>query len=115
MRPSDILRNPFKERLARGEVVSSMTVRLVRGIEIARIAKTAGFDALYVDLEHSPMDARNALDMGISDTARRVKVVMTVLEGATRWFGPDFSPHSVETGAEQAVLICRQILALPIG
>src|SRR5688572_12997378 len=32
-----------------------MTVRLVRGIEIARIAKTAGFDALYVDLEHSSL------------------------------------------------------------
>jgi len=30
-----------------------MTVRLVRGIEIARIAKTAGFDTLYVDIEHS--------------------------------------------------------------
>ena len=30
-----------------------MTVRLVRGIEIARIAKTAGFDSLYVDMEHS--------------------------------------------------------------
>ena len=30
-----------------------MTVRLVRGIEIARIAATAGFDTLYVDVEHS--------------------------------------------------------------
>ena len=55
MKPGDILRNTFKERLARGEVVSSMTVRLVRGIEIARIARTAGFDALYVDLEHSSL------------------------------------------------------------
>src|SRR5947209_9272639 len=30
-----------------------MTVRLVRNVEIARIARTAGFDTLYVDLEHS--------------------------------------------------------------
>jgi 2-keto-3-deoxy-L-rhamnonate aldolase RhmA len=49
----DILRNHAKEKLARGEVVASMTVRLVSGIEIARIAKTAGFDSLYVDMEHS--------------------------------------------------------------
>jgi 4-hydroxy-2-oxoheptanedioate aldolase len=49
----DILRNNVKEKLARDEVVASMTVRLVRGIEIARIAKTAGFDTLYVDVEHS--------------------------------------------------------------
>ena len=49
----DVLRNHVKEKLARGEVVASMTVRLVRGVEIARIAKTAGFDCLYVDMEHS--------------------------------------------------------------
>ena len=50
---SEILRNHLKEKLARGEVAASMTVRLVHGIEIARIAKTAGFDSLYVDMEHS--------------------------------------------------------------
>src|SRR3954465_12148012 len=49
----EILRNNVKEKLARDEVVASMTVRLVRTIEIARIARTAGFDSLYVDLEHS--------------------------------------------------------------
>ena len=51
--PRDILRNPVKEKLARGEVVASMTARLVTGVEIVRIAKSAGFDSLYVDLEHS--------------------------------------------------------------
>jgi 2-keto-3-deoxy-L-rhamnonate aldolase RhmA len=55
MAACDILRNSFKDKLARGEVVASMTVRLVRTIEIARIAKTAGFDMLYIDLEHSPL------------------------------------------------------------
>jgi 2-keto-3-deoxy-L-rhamnonate aldolase RhmA len=47
------VRNPVKEKLARGEVVASMTARLVTGVEIVRIAKTAGFDSLYIDLEHS--------------------------------------------------------------
>jgi 4-hydroxy-2-oxoheptanedioate aldolase len=49
---ADIVPNRVKEKLARGEVVASMIVRLVRQIEIARIAKTAGFDSLYVDMEH---------------------------------------------------------------
>lgn len=53
MRASEILRNGVKDKLARNELVSSMTVRLVRGVEIARIAKTAGFDMLYVDMEHA--------------------------------------------------------------
>jgi 4-hydroxy-2-oxoheptanedioate aldolase len=52
---SEALRNNVKEKLERNEVVSSMTVRLVRGIEIVRIASSAGFDSLYVDLEHSSL------------------------------------------------------------
>jgi len=52
---SEIVRNRVREKLARDEVVASMTVRLVRGVEIARIAATAGFDSLYVDLEHSSL------------------------------------------------------------
>jgi 2-keto-3-deoxy-L-rhamnonate aldolase RhmA len=50
-----ILRNHMKEKLGRGELVASMTVRLTRSIEIAQIAKTAGFDTLYVDLEHNTL------------------------------------------------------------
>lgn len=49
----DILRNNVREKLNRNEVVSSITVRLTRGVEIARIAKTAGFDSIYIDLEHN--------------------------------------------------------------
>ncbi|OWT59229.1 HpcH/HpaI aldolase family protein [Candidimonas nitroreducens] len=49
----DILRNNVRDKLDRGGVVASITVRLTRGIEIARIAKTAGFDTLYIDMEHN--------------------------------------------------------------
>ena len=49
----DTLRNNVKEKLARDEVVASMTVRLCRTMEIAQIARTAGFDTIYVDLEHN--------------------------------------------------------------
>ena len=49
----DAVRNSVKEKLQRGEVVASITVRLVPGVEVVRIAKSAGFDSLYIDLEHS--------------------------------------------------------------
>ncbi|MDF2896730.1 MAG: TetR family transcriptional regulator [Rhodococcus erythropolis] len=55
-----------------------------------------------------------ARDMGIEDTDRRVKVVNTLLEGSTRWFGTDPAADDIERGADQAVLMCRQILSLPI-
>ena len=49
----DVVSNSVKEKLQRGEVVASITIRLVPTVEIVRIAKTAGFDSLYIDLEHS--------------------------------------------------------------
>ena len=55
MRANEVVKNIVKEKLARNEIVASMTVRLTRGVEIARMAKTAGFDMIYVDLEHSTL------------------------------------------------------------
>ncbi|MFZ3311684.1 MAG: aldolase/citrate lyase family protein [Xanthobacteraceae bacterium] len=87
---SDVLRNRVKEKLARGEVVASMTVRLVRGIEIARIAATAGFDSLYVDMEHASFSfdttgqiCMAALHAGITPFVRvpGVAEVQRVLDG----------------------------------
>src|SRR6267378_4419681 len=75
--PREIVRNNVKEKLARGEVVSSITVRLVRSIEIARIAKTAGFDSIYVDVEHSSLSLETtsqiciaALEIGVAPFVR---------------------------------------------
>jgi 4-hydroxy-2-oxoheptanedioate aldolase len=48
-----LLRNSLKEKLARGERALSMIVRLVQSPEIALLAKSSGFDSLYVDLEHN--------------------------------------------------------------
>ncbi|MES2414553.1 MAG: aldolase/citrate lyase family protein [Pseudomonadota bacterium] len=77
MRAKDILKNTVREKLARGEVVSSMTVRMSRGIEIARIARTAGFDSIYVDMEHSSLSldvtgqiCMAALNMGLAAFVR---------------------------------------------
>jgi 4-hydroxy-2-oxoheptanedioate aldolase len=74
---NELLHNHVKEKLGRGEVVASMTVRLIRGIEIARIAKTAGFDSLYVDLEHASFSLDTtgqiciaALEAGITPLVR---------------------------------------------
>ncbi len=50
---AELTRNPLKEKLSRGDVVASMSVRIMRSHEIGPIAATAGFDTLYVDLEHS--------------------------------------------------------------
>ena len=59
-RIGEILRNCVKEKLLRDEVVASMTVRPVRGIEITRIAKTAGEDQLMFS-SHVPIVDRSKI------------------------------------------------------
>jgi 2-keto-3-deoxy-L-rhamnonate aldolase RhmA len=61
-----VVRNHMKEKLAAGGVVASMTVRFARSIEIAAIAKTAGFDTLYVDLEHNTLSIDTCCQICIS-------------------------------------------------
>jgi len=75
--PRDIVRNNVREKLARDEVVASMTVRLSRSVEIARLAKTAGFDTIYVDVEHSSLSIETtgqiciaAMEIGIAPFVR---------------------------------------------
>lgn len=65
------------ERLIRGEAVYTLGVRHSRTADIARIASMAGFDLLWVDLEHSAMsmDAAAAIlggahDLGLGAWAR---------------------------------------------
>jgi 2-keto-3-deoxy-L-rhamnonate aldolase RhmA len=69
--------NSARERLARGELALGFGVRTARSIEIAKAAKAAGFDWLFLDLEHGAMSIETAaqlavaaLDAGIAPIAR---------------------------------------------
>jgi 4-hydroxy-2-oxoheptanedioate aldolase len=114
-----VVRNSVKERLARGEVASSMTVRLTRSIEIARLAATAGFDSLYVDLEHASLSLETtsqiciaALDVGIAAFVRvpQLDMIGRVLDGgALGVIAPDIR------SAAQAREVVRAAKYPPLG
>jgi 4-hydroxy-2-oxoheptanedioate aldolase len=117
----DILRNVVKEKLARGEVVASMTVRLVRGVEIARIARTAGFDMLYIDLEHSAFSLETtgqicmaALEVGIAPFVRvpanTPEYISRVLDGGALGV---IAPHV--RSAEEARAVVAAAKFPPLG
>jgi 4-hydroxy-2-oxoheptanedioate aldolase len=72
-----IITNSARERLSRGDVALGFGVRLAKSAEIAKAAKTAGFDWLFLDLEHSALSIETAaqlaiaaLDAGIAPIAR---------------------------------------------
>jgi 4-hydroxy-2-oxoheptanedioate aldolase len=58
--------NPLREGLSQGRVVYSLSLRICRSIEIAMIAKTAGYEGLFIDLEHSSFDLDTAGQLSIA-------------------------------------------------
>jgi 2-keto-3-deoxy-L-rhamnonate aldolase RhmA len=121
MQIRDILRNNVKDKLKRDEVVASMTVRLVRSVEIARIAATAGFDTLYVDLEHSSFSLETcgqiciaALEAGIAPFVRvpanTPDYIARVLEGGALGV---IAPHV--HSADDAKAVVRAAKFAPVG
>ena len=116
-----ILRNHMKEKLARDEVVASMTVRLCRSIEIAQIAKTAGFDTLYVDMEHNTLSidttcqiCMSAQQIGITPLVRvpanSPEYICRVLDGGAMGV---ITPH-VRAAAEAREMV-KLVKFTPLG
>src|SRR5258708_2777122 len=121
MQAKEIVRNTVKEKLARNEIVASMTVRLVRGIEIAQIAKTAGFDMFYIDIEHSSFSlditgqiCLAALSAGITPMVRvpsnTSEYISRVLDGGALGV---IAPHI--GSAEEARAVVKAAKFLPLG
>lgn len=50
------LYNSIREKLLRDEVAYTLSVKLVRSVELPMMAKTAGFDGILIDMEHSSFD-----------------------------------------------------------
>lgn len=72
-----IVTNHAKEKLISGGLSVGLGVRQSRTVDIAMIAKTAGYDWLFIDMEHSSLDVDTAaqisaaaLDAGITPIVR---------------------------------------------
>lgn len=70
--------NLTKARMASGELAVGMIVRLMRGVEIAAIARSAGFDCLYIDLEHCTFSLETVSQIAIAATALGVTPLVRV-------------------------------------
>jgi 2-keto-3-deoxy-L-rhamnonate aldolase RhmA len=106
----------MKERLAVGDLVLCLNLRLARSVDIAMVAKAGGYDALYVDMQHAPYSIETtaticaaALGIGITPLVRvpnhEAQWMSRVLDGGAQGvIVPDVESRSQ---AEAIVGACR--------
>lgn len=113
--------NPARARLEAGEVSIGVGLRVSRTVDIAKAMKTAGYDWLFIDLEHSPISidtavqiAVAALDAGISPLVRvpwmEHWIATRVLDGGALGI---VMPHV--DNADQARAVVDRLKYPPIG
>jgi 4-hydroxy-2-oxoheptanedioate aldolase len=113
--------NAAKARLKKNQLAVGIGVRLVRNVDIIKVMKAAGFDWLFLDLEHGAMSIENACEIATaaqdSGIAPIVRVPYGELAMATRILDGGalgiVIPH-VDT-AEEAREIADKLRYAPIG
>ncbi len=80
--------NAAKARLRKNELSIGIGIRLVRNVDIVKVMKAAGFDWLFIDLEHGSMSIETACEISVaaqdSGIAPIVRVPYGELAMATR-------------------------------
>lgn len=60
------IRNVLKEKLDSGGMAPGVGLRGAGNVEIARAMRTAGFDWLFIDMEHSAIDIADAANLSVA-------------------------------------------------
>ena len=108
------VRNVAREKLEQGQLALGVGIRMTRSVEIAKAMAVAGFDWLFLDMEHGvmPLEAcaqisTAALDAGIAPVARvpngEYAIATRALDNGALGI---VIPH-VDTGAEAREVVDR--------
>jgi 2-keto-3-deoxy-L-rhamnonate aldolase RhmA len=60
------IRNALKEKLDAGGLALGVGLRGARSVEIGKAMRTAGFDWLFIDMEHTAIDIATASDISVA-------------------------------------------------
>ena len=72
------VRNPARERLARGELSLGIGLRQARTVDIAAAMASCGFDWLFIDLEHGTMPLDTAVQISLAALTAGITPVVRV-------------------------------------
>src|SRR5436853_7829643 len=92
-------RNHMKQKLAAGELVLCMNLRLARSVDIAMVAKAGGYDALYVDMEHSPYSIETTATICAAALGIGITPLVRVLSHDAHW-----SSRVLDGGAQGVIV-----------
>ncbi len=117
----EILKNAALERLEAGDLALGVGIRQARTVDIAPMMKAAGYDWLFLDLEHNSMDLDTAVQISVAALGAGIAPIARVPAGqfwlATRLLDGGalgiVMPH-VDT-AEEAREIARRYKYPPLG
>jgi 4-hydroxy-2-oxoheptanedioate aldolase len=71
---SATVRNVAREKLEQGQLSLGVVVRLTRSVETAKAMAVAGFDWLFLDMEHSVMSREACAQISIATLAPTARV-----------------------------------------
>lgn len=74
------LKNHMREKMAAGRLAVGMIVRLIKSVEIVAVAKTAGFDCLFIDLEHNGFSLETTTQICLSANMAGVTPLVRVAD-----------------------------------
>src|ERR1700676_5642586 len=72
--------NTTRERLAKGEVVYGCGLQVYRAPEIPRLFAAAGFDYVFIDMEHGSFNLETVHDMIIASNSAGITPIVRVAE-----------------------------------
>src|SRR5579864_8705036 len=75
------LRNAAVERLSAGELAVGIILRSARTVDIAPAMKAAGYDWLFLDLEHNSMDLDTAVQISVAALGAGIAPIARVPAG----------------------------------
>ena len=73
--------NAAKARLKKNELSIGIGIRLVRNVDIVKVMKAAGFDWLFIDLEHGSMSIETACEIAIAAQDSGIAPIVRVPSG----------------------------------
>lgn len=72
------LDNPLATRLARGELGLALQVKQTQTINIATVARTCGYDAIYMDMQHTAISDSLVADMAVFALAQGIAPIVRI-------------------------------------